>query len=232
MPIGPVDFFETLASTDWHRRFAPFTPSQLGQLRRYHELAHELGRSSFFSQRLTFSVKASPEESYQRLEHARHDALRSMSMSFRQLWGASEPARFDAVRQLLRDHVLPPRDQVDVHVLLDVLGNHFKAATRSDMMRIVWKDDPLGKPKEVIRARQVIDDWLYSGPFHADEDRIARVGRWSNTAYEFTLAKALHAIVGVIWELQIVVGGVLAPGLVLRGGGSSVSREAASNCRR
>jgi hypothetical protein len=211
MPTGPLDFFDTLASTDWHGRFAPFTTPQLRQLRRYHELAHELGRSSFFSQRLTFSVKASPEERYQRLEHAGHDALRSMSMSFRQLWDASEPARFDAVRQLLRGNARPPRDQVDVRVLLDVLGSRFKAATRSDMMRIVWQDDRLGEPKEVIRARQVIDDWLYSGPFHADEDRIARVGRWSSTAYEFTLAKALHAIAGVIWELQIVVGGALGP---------------------
>jgi hypothetical protein len=209
MPIGPLDFFETLASIDWHGRFAPFTTTQLRQLRRYHELAHELGRSSFFSQRLTFSVKASPEESYQRLEHAGNDALRSMSMSFRQLWDAKEPARFDAVRQLLRDHALLPRDQVDVRVLLDVLGSRFKAATRSDMMRIVWEDDPMGKPKEVIRARHVIDDWLYSGPFHADEERIARVERWSSKAYEFTLAKALHTIVGVLWELQIVVGGVL-----------------------
>jgi hypothetical protein len=209
MLIGPLDFFETLASTDWHGRFAPFTTPQLRQLRRYHELAHELGRSSFFSQRLTFSVKASPEESYQRLEHAGYDALRSMSMSFRQLWDAKEPARFDAVRQLLRDHALPPRYQVDVRVLLDVLGSRFKAATRSDMMRIVWEDHPLGKPKEVIRARQVIDDWLYSGPFHADEERIARVERWSSKAYEFTLAKALHAIVGVLWELLIVVGAVL-----------------------
>lgn len=204
MLIGPLDFFDTLASTDWHGRFAPFTPPQLRQLRRYHELAHELGRSSFFSQRLTFSVKASPEESYQRLEHAGYDALRSMSMSFRQLWDAREPARFDAVRQLLRGNALPPRDGVDVRVLLEVLGCRFKAATRSEMMR-------LSEPKEVIRARQVIDDWLYSGPFHADEARVARVERWSSTAYEFTLAKAIHAIVGVIWELQIIVGGALRP---------------------
>lgn len=211
MPIGPLDFFETLASTDWHERFAPLTAPQLQQLRRYHELAHELGRSSFFSQRLTFSVKASPEESYQRLEHAGYDALRSMAMSFRQLWDASEPARFDAVRQLLRDKALPTREGSYMRVLLDVLGSRFKAATRAEMMRIVWEDDPMGEPKEVIRARQVIDDWLYSGAFHADKARVARVQRWSTTSYEFTLAKALHAIVGVIWELQIVVGGVLAP---------------------
>jgi hypothetical protein len=75
MPIGPLDFFETLASTAWDGRFGPLTAPQLQQLRRYHELAHELGRSSFFSQRLTFSVKASPEESYERLEHAGQDAL-------------------------------------------------------------------------------------------------------------------------------------------------------------
>lgn len=209
MAHGPLEFIDTLAATEWNERFAPLSPAQLRQLRRYDELAHELGRSAFLSERLTFSVKASPEESYQRLEHAGYDALRSMSMSFRQLWNDGEPARFQTVRQLLRDNALPPGDEADVRLLLDVLGARFKDATRAEMMRIVWPDDPMGEPKEVIRARQVIDDWLYSGAFHADPDRIARVERWSPTAYEFTLAKALHGVVAVMWELHVVVEGAL-----------------------
>jgi hypothetical protein len=68
---------------------------------------------------------------------------------------------------------------------------------------------PGGKPKDVIRARQVIEDWLYSGPFHAKKDKIERVKRWSPTAYEFTVTKAIHAVVGVMWELQIIVMGAL-----------------------
>jgi hypothetical protein len=77
------------------------------------------------------------------------------------------------------------------------------------MMKCVWADDPMGEPKDVIRARQVVDDWLYSGPFHAKKDRIERIKRWTPTSYEFTLTKAIRAIVGVVWELHIIVMGTV-----------------------
>ncbi len=209
MQIGPLDFFDTLVTTDWDQRFESFDDEQLWQLQRYNELAHELGTSSFFSQPLRFSFKASADESYQRLHHAGYDSLRSMTMSFRQLWDTKEPTRFEAIRDLLRSHASPARGGVDVVVLLDALGGRYKEATREVMMKGVWADDPVGEPKEVIRARQVIEDWLYSGPFHAKKDKIERVKRWSPTAYEFTLTKSIHAVVGVMWELQIIVIGAL-----------------------
>lgn len=209
MQIGPLDFFDTLLAVDWDRRFEPFDEEQLWQLRRYNVLAHELGTSSFFARPLRFSFKASADESYQRLDHAGYDSLRSMTMSFRQLWDKKEPTRFEAIRHVLRSHTLTAPGGVGTVVLLDVLGARFKEATRAVMMKDVWADDPLGKPKEVTRARQVIEDWLYSGPFHAGRDRIERVERWSPTAYEFTLTKAIHAVVGVMWELQIIVMGAL-----------------------
>ncbi len=65
------------------------------------------------------------------------------------------------------------------------------------------------RSKDVVRARQVIEDWLYSGPFHAKKDKVERVKRWSPTSYGFTLAKAIHEIAGVMWELQIIVMGAL-----------------------
>jgi hypothetical protein len=122
MVICPLDFCDTLAATDWAGRFEPFDEGQLWQLRRYNELAHELGQSSFFAEPLTFSFKASPDESYQHLAHAGHDALRSMTMSFRQLWEPGESAQFETIRDLLRSHALPARDGVDVVVLLDVVA--------------------------------------------------------------------------------------------------------------
>jgi len=130
-------------------------------------------------------------------------------MSFRQLWDAKEPARFGAIRDLLRGHALPARDGVDIALLLDVLGSRYKDATRAVMMKGVWDDDLMGEPREVIRAQQVIEDWLYSGQFHAKRDKVARIERWSRTTYEFTLAKAIHLVVGVMWELHIVVIGAL-----------------------
>jgi hypothetical protein len=207
--VGPLDFVETLESTDWRGRFAPFAEPQLRQLRRYHQLAYELRRSSFFSRPLASSMNVSAEQGYQRLDHAGYDALRSAAMTFRQLWDEKEPARFTAVRNLLRRHALPARGGVDTAALLDVLGSRFRAATRLEMMRVMWSRDPLFEPNEVIRARQFIDDWMYGGAFHANTERAARLDRWVPVTYELTLAKALHAIVGVIWELHIVVGGAL-----------------------
>lgn len=207
MPVGPLDFWDTLATVDWSARFEPFDDDQMWRLRRYSELAHELGKSTFFSAPIEFSFKASAEESYERLDHAGDDALRSMAMSFRQLWEDGEPAQFQTVRNLLRAHLLLPRDRVDTRLLLDVLGQRYRGARREVMMKDVWEDDPIGEPKAVIRAEQVVNDWLYSGPFHGDKDKIARVARWSDTAYELSLIKAINGITGVIWEMQIVVMG-------------------------
>jgi hypothetical protein len=208
--VDPHDLFDRLLAIDWSQRFESFDEAELQQLRLYDKLAQDLGRSSFFAAPLTFSVKASPEESYQHLEHAGHDALRSMMMTFRQLWSAKEPARFDATRALLRRHALPARDGVDAVELLDEVGTRFKQATSEVMMKNVWKDDPVGEPINVIRARQVIDDWFYAGAFHTDEEKAGRVRRWSPKTYEFTLAKAIHDVAYVMWELQVVVGGVLS----------------------
>jgi hypothetical protein len=99
---------------------------------------------------------------------------------------------------------------VDAVELLYEVGTRFKQATSEVMMKNVWKDDPVGEPINVIRARQVIDDWLYAGAFHTDEEKADRVRRWSPKTYEFTLAKAIHDVAYVMWELQIVVGGVLS----------------------
>ena len=67
---GPLDLWDTLATTDWSRRFESFEDDQLWQLHRYSELADELGKSSFFAQPVNFSFRASVQESYQRLDHA------------------------------------------------------------------------------------------------------------------------------------------------------------------
>jgi len=206
---GPLDFFDTLVATDWEYRFESFSDDEIWRLRRYDTLASELGQSSFFSQSIEFKVKASPLERSQALNHAGYDALRSMSMSLRQLWAAIEPSRFSTVRSLLRDRASVPRDGVDVTILLDLLGKRYNAAGRSIVMKEVWSDDPVGEPGSAIRARQVVDDWLNGGQFHGEREKMERVERWSPTAYEFTFVKAVHDIVAVRWELQIVVMGAL-----------------------
>jgi hypothetical protein len=208
--VDPYDLFDRIVAVDWSHRFELFDEAELRRLRLYDKLAQDLGRSSFFAAPLSLSVKASPEGSYQHLEHAGYDALRSMMMTFRQLWITKEPARFDATRALLRSHALPAQDGVDAVEILDEIGTRFKLATSEVMMKDVWEDDPVGEPIDVIRACQVIDDWLYAGAFHTDEEKAERVGRWSPSTYEFTFAQAIHNVAYVMWELQVVAGSVLA----------------------
>lgn len=208
--IGPRDFFDTLAELDWAGRFESFDPSERQILRRYHELAQDLGQRPFFAKLQRLAFKASPEESYERLEHAGDDALRSMTMTFRQLWMVREPARFETVRGVLRKRAAPQRGDVDVTRLLDELGRRYSRARKDEMMRHVWIDDPMGEPKEIFVAEQVIDDWLYGGTFHSDDGRAKRVRSWSKTQYEWSLIKSINALAAVMWELDIVVGGVVS----------------------
>jgi hypothetical protein len=111
---------------------------------------------------------------------------------------------------MLRSHARPTRDGVDILEFLDAIGTRFKRATSEEMMKSVDRDDPFGDPIDVTSAREVIDDWLYGGAFHTDEDRAERVRRWSPVTYEFTLAKALHSVAYVMWELHVVVGSALS----------------------
>jgi hypothetical protein len=208
--IGPRDVFDTLVETNWTSRFESFTDDELRRLRLYDQLADELGRRSFFSSPQRLSVKLSVEESYSRLEHAGEDSLRSMAMTFRHVWQPGEPANFDSIRSLLRSRAAPSRAGAEAVGLLDVLGKRFKEARREEMMKHVWEDDPMGKPKKVFRASQVVDDWINGYAFHKDSDKAERVASWSPTQYEWTLTKAINEFAGVIWELHIVVMGALS----------------------
>jgi len=204
MTYGPDDFWDTLAKTNWSGRFDSFSEDERERLRLYSSLAAELGQEDFHQEPLRFSVKASPEESYQRLEHAGRTQLRSMAMVFRQLWMQSEPARFNDMRNLLRRRALPEGGE-DVVVMLDILGARYKAASREVMMKNVWEHDSMGEPISVVRAEQVIDDWLYSGPFHTDPEKVERVKSWSKDPYEYSLAKSIRGLAAVMWELDLIV---------------------------
>lgn len=208
--MGPKDLFDTLAETDWTARFESFDAAETRRLRLYDRVASDLGHASFFAQPQRLSVKASPDESYERFEHAGDDALRSMTMIFRQLWQPGEPAHYGAIRSLLRIHAKPTPRGAEAVVLLDVIGKRFKAERRNVLMKHVWEDDPVGEPIREFRAARVLDDWFNGVLFHPDEEKEQRVRAWSPTAYEFSAVKAINRISGVMWELHIVVAGVIA----------------------
>jgi hypothetical protein len=223
---GPKDFFETLASTDFRGAFTPFSPPERKQLEDYDELAGELGRRTFFGTKQRFSFKVSPEERYERFEHAGEDALRSMAMTFRRMWLDGEPTRFQTIRNLLRHHTDDSPRGVYVCVLLDELGRRYKLAGREVMMedvaivRTPLRQLPLWGMTETLtretlkryRAKLVIDAWMHSGPFHGeDEKKQAFVRRWSRSAFDYSYVKALTGHAAVMWELHLVVQGVLRP---------------------
>lgn len=210
MVVGPQTFFDALATLDVGSRFEPLTESQLDALGRYHQLAGELGTSTFFSGPVRLSVKASAAESYERLEHAGFDPLRSMTMSFRQLWMSKEPTRFHAILNILRS-AIPTNGlgSTRTRAVLDHLGRRHRHARAISLMKHVRVDDPMGRPIREFTAEQVIDDWLYGGAFHFDPDAAERVASWSPNAYEWSLIKAITAVAGVCWELDLLVGAIL-----------------------
>lgn len=206
MDIESLDIYAAVASDGWGARFDSLTPEELGSLRLYDRLCRELGESTFFSERATFKFGAEGEQ----LGHAGADALRSMSMSFRQLWMPKEPAQFHRVLGILRRRTKPHSGDLDTRAVLDELGRRYRSARREVMMKHVWADDPVGEPKDTFDAERVIEDWLNGGRFHSDADAEARVASWSPLAYEWSLIKALHGVAGVMWELHFVVISVLA----------------------
>lgn len=209
MIVGPKDLFDTLVETDWTGRFEAFDHAETRQLRLYHRLAFELGHAPFFAKPQSLSVKVSPEESYERFEHAGADALRSMTMIFRQLWQEGETTQHEVIRSVLRCHAKETQRGRDAVLLLDVLGKRFKAERRQVLMKHVWEHDPVGEPIREFRAARVLDDWFNGVLFHPDEEKAQSVAAWSATAYEFSAVKSINRIAGIMWELDLVVGGVL-----------------------
>lgn len=200
----------------WGDRFESFSPDELRRLETYHELARDMGERPFFSSSVKMSFKASPEESYQHLEHAGDDALRSVSMTFRQMW-SDQPTRVEGVHQLLYDHAKRgSADGVDVRALLSSIIRRYNAAKSEEMMKHVWEHDPFGEPKASFSAEYVIDQWFYSGTrFHWDDDKQAFVESWSREAIEFSYIKAMQNVAGVMWELDVMVAGALEEAGVL-----------------
>ncbi|PTL58604.1 hypothetical protein [Paraconexibacter algicola] len=210
MAHGPVTLFDALVSMEVGSRFESLGDSELDLLVRYHEVCCGLGSSTFFSQPIRFSVKAAPEESYERLDHAGRDPLRSMTMDFRQLWMKKEPARFHAILGLLRQRVASQTTLADsTKAILDLLGRRHRDERNVGLMRHVWADDPMGPPIREFTAEQVINDWLYGGAFHFDADAASRVAAWSPVAYEWSLVKAIKGIAVVCWELDVLVGAIV-----------------------
>jgi hypothetical protein len=205
MCASAPDLFDRLAAIDWGDRFDTFSADEQQVLALYHALAQELGQHDFFAEPQRLSVGADDDGSYERVEHAGPHVLRSMTMVFRQMWSKREPAQASKVLSVLRRHAVGP----STVSLLDEIGEHLRAAGRRELMKHVWIDDPMGTPKQVFRAAEVIDDWLYSGAFHTDLDKKAKVAGWSAASYEGSLIKGIADVAAVMWELDIVVGGVL-----------------------
>lgn len=204
--MGPLDFFDTVVTTDWQRRLTAFASDERRVLELFLQRAGELGQRTFFASPHKLTVDGHGE----RIEHAGEDALRSMALTFRHLWQPGEPARFHTVLALIRSHV--DRAAVDsehTEALVDLIGVRYREACREVQMKHVWKHDPFGKPKEVFRASRVIDDWMNGVAFHSDEDKAGRVGSWSPVAYEWALVKSMHDIALVMWELHLIVADLL-----------------------
>jgi hypothetical protein len=200
-----------LAAVDCAQTFAPFSSEMAQDIRFYRELCVRLGTSSFFNTKTEFSFHSGPEGRGTKLDHAGSDALRSLMVDFRQLWGDGERAQFTKVRSQLRKNAADGNTAAasQVVVLLDDLGRRYKLEMNKAVMSFVAPDNLFEHVKEVP-ASEVVGDWLYGGEFHLDPEKAARRQMWSADAFEWSLIKTLHAAAGCYWELDVLVQGILA----------------------
>lgn len=126
-----------------------------------------------------------------------------------------ERTNFPGVRNRLRRSAVangsPASDEAVRQ--LDGIGRRYGEALKTSMMSFVDLANPMVTLKD-ITAEQVIEDGLYSGAVHWDEERSARIKLWSKDSYEFSLSKAPHSLCDVYWELDILVQGILAESLL------------------
>jgi hypothetical protein len=202
------DFFDELAAVDCAGRFESFNAKETRCLRVYDQLAHGAGQSPFFDQTVRFSFKTSRAERYERLEHAGTDQLTLMALAFRQMWLKKERTEFNRVRELLLGHGKP--GETRLVELLEELGERYDNARDEVLMKVVRPEDPMGPPVEEVKAAKVINDWFYSGPVHTQDAKVARAEAWRRDSYDFSFIKAITNVLFVMWELHVLVQGVLA----------------------
>lgn len=208
----PVDDLQALAAIDCSNAFLPFGSEEIATPQRYHELCVALGESDFFGQRVRFHFGSEGET----LEHAGYNDLVAMLADFRQLWMKREQTRFDKVLEMVRARAQPETrtaSQQARRQLTDLEQRYAKARERP-MMSFVDPRNPMNVIDHVP-AERALDDWLYSGVFHLNKNKAARSEGWGATAYEYTITKIVHDYVGLLWELDIVVQGILnEPGVL------------------
>jgi hypothetical protein len=191
--------------------FGRLEPDQVTTLRRYHQLWVLLGESEFLSQPVSFTLRVSAKERSQELVHAGPTQLRSVVDDVRQFLMEKERTHFQTVRNVLRRNARaranPPASDEAV-AQIDGIGKRYTKALKEPMMGTLNPQNPV-VPLDPITAEQVVEDWVYGGSTHWDKERAARVARWSNKTYEYTLSKALHAFCDSYWELDILAQGIL-----------------------
>ncbi|MGO9759808.1 MAG: hypothetical protein ACLP1Q_00910 [Solirubrobacteraceae bacterium] len=211
------DLLQAIADVQCADAFEGFDSFDTTTLRRYHEVCVALGESNFLNHGVRFTFHVSSKERYRKLEHAGPAELRSVMMDLRQLWMKKERTHFPKVRNMLHRHADGKGSAASVEAVtqLDGIGRRYSEALKTTLMSFVDPVNPMVALK-TISAEQVVQDWLYSGPAHWDEERAARVKLWSKEGYEFSLTKALNSFADVYWELDLLVQGILGePSLVM-----------------
>jgi hypothetical protein len=131
-------------------------------------------------------------------------------MDFPQLWMKGERTFFPRLRNRLRRNAVAraaPSSQEAV-TQLDGIGRRYTTALNETMMSFVDPSRPLVSIKN-FTAEDIINNWLYAGAMHWDEEKVAFVERWSKVSYEFQLSKAIHALCDSYWELDLLVQRIL-----------------------
>ncbi len=206
-----TEVLQAIADVDCANAFLRFDSETVKTLRRYHELCAAVGESKFFSHGVTFRFSAQAgQQPREELDHAGHEALRSLMMDLRQLWMQGERTRFQTVLGILRRNAMALGSVASAEAIsqLDGIGKRYRKSMRKTTMSFVERERPLVPVKE-FSAEDVIHSWLYGGNFHWDEEKAAFIDVWRPESYEFTLSKAIHAASDSFWELDLLIQAIL-----------------------
>jgi hypothetical protein len=207
------DLTDELLSIEWASRFESFTDRERRILGSFNEFGWQLGNRAFFRSPAQMQMAETVM-----LTHAGTEALELAAITLRQSWQPNDIANHERVLHILRGKVDEDEDGAHTRRLLDELDARFAATRAAKLMGLVDPVDlkQVGTPGsrmprivQHITADEVLDDWLHGCVVHGDPVKAAAVARWSPSAYEWSIIKAVRGITRAVLATHVVTRGAL-----------------------
>jgi hypothetical protein len=154
--------------------FVPFSDDEKQILERFARQARLLESSSLVSADVQFTMKQSRDAWSFELDYAGDEAVQAATMSFRSLYRDDERASFEKAKAILRKSAVASSSQEReaIRGALDSLAREYRTLLKGGgplpLPSGLFTGDAVEK---TLKARQVIELWLYGEHFHWDPDK-------------------------------------------------------------